>query len=117
MKKLFVAISLSLLAVTAITSASASPDVIIGTNGDDHLTGGNSPDIIKGRGGNDSIWGNKGPDRMFGGLGRDSLHGFGSGNTKDYLNGGPGRDICVGTRHDTFVSCEVIRVRKGLGSH
>lgn len=91
------------------------PDTVIGTAGDDYLTGGRSPDVIYGLGGEDSIWGQRAPDEMYGGRGDDDLHGFGSGNTHDLLDGGPGWDRCVGTERDTFVSCEVVKIRRGLG--
>lgn len=99
----------------AIADKGAGPDTLVGTAGDDLLQGGRSPDVIYGLAGDDSIWGQRAPDLLYGGAGDDDIHGFGSGETHDLLVGGPGWDRCVGTKNDTFISCEVVRVRKGLG--
>ena len=89
------------------------PERIIGTRHDDTLRGGRGPDIIKGLGGDDVIWTGKGGpgDKAYGGTGNDRLHNWASGNSPGLLNGGPGRDKCVGDFHDTFRNCEVIRYR------
>jgi Ca2+-binding RTX toxin-like protein len=51
---------------------------LIGTAGDDLLTGENGDDLIYGRGGNDSLFGGEGYDKLWGELGNDTLAG-GSG--------------------------------------
>ena len=99
-----------------IASAGTGPDVVYGTAGDDDLRGGNGPDVVYGLAGNDVIHGNKAPDELYGGPGDDRLNGFGSGNAPDLLDGGAGFDRCTGTRGDTFVGCELVKIRKGLGS-
>lgn len=116
-KVLLVTAVLGFLVVTlpALADKNPGPDTVIGTAGDDYLVGGRSPDVIRGLGGNDDIWGQRAPDRLYGGAGNDKLHGFGSGETSDLLDGGPGRDVCIATRRDVLVSCEVVRIRKGLG--
>jgi Ca2+-binding RTX toxin-like protein len=117
MKKLLVALAVSLVVLPGIAFADkgAGPDTLTGTSGDDLLEGGRSPDVIYGLKGDDSIWGQRAPDLMYGGAGDDDLHGFGSGETHDLLDGGSGWDKCVGTDNDTFVRCEVVKIRKGLG--
>jgi Ca2+-binding RTX toxin-like protein len=65
---------------------------VIGSSGDDQITGDSKNNIISGgKGGNDSLSGNDGDDSLYGGVdGNDSLYG-GRGN--DTLNGGPGSGV------------------------
>ncbi|MDF1501096.1 MAG: hypothetical protein P1P76_11565 [Anaerolineales bacterium] len=65
-------------------------DLILGSAGDDDLSGGNGADCIVGGGGNDNLnGGQKGNDILLGGEGDDSLKG---GQDTDICNGGPGTD-------------------------
>ena len=109
------AVALIGTAGVALGDKKPGPDTISGTAGDDYLTGGRSPDVLYGLAGDDDIWGQRAPDLLYGGRGNDRLHGFGSGETSDLLDGGPGWDTCIATRRDVLVSCEVVRIRKGLG--
>lgn len=75
---------------------------IVGTDGDDRLSGTDGDDVICGLGGDDVLSGGSGDDRIFGGAGDDVLSG-GSGDDRifggaddDRLRGGPGRDLLVG---------------------
>ena len=92
----------------ACTTAAAAPPcggkaaTIIGTNGNDNLTGTARADVIAGLGGNDVIKGLAGNDTLCGGPGKDKLLG-GRGNDKmlgqagkDTLKGGPGKDKLKG---------------------
>ncbi|MCG8341476.1 MAG: VWA domain-containing protein, partial [Chlorobiales bacterium] len=73
------------------------PPPILGTSGDDTLTGGPYSDYIKGRDGNDTLSGNGGSDVLIGGDGSDSLWG-GEGDdilvfdTADTIDGGADTD-------------------------
>lgn len=67
--------------------------VIVGTEGDDVLTGGNGSNLIFGLGGKDTIHGNNAGDCLVGGDGDDQLYGE---NAKDFLLGGPGEDLLIG---------------------
>ena len=62
---------------------------LVGTTGNDPLTGGIGNDLIEGLGGDDSIVGGDGHDRMFGGTGNDVLDG---GNGIDAMAGDVGND-------------------------
>ena len=62
---------------------------LVGTTGNDPLTGGIGNDLIEGLGGDDSIAGGDGQDRMFGGAGNDVLDG---GAGIDAMFGGAGND-------------------------
>ena len=62
---------------------------IIGTLGDDHLTGNAGDDTIYGGAGNDALSGNDGADHLVGGAGDDHLYG---GAGADFLTGGAGAD-------------------------
>ena len=115
MKHALAAFAVLALAVPAWADINPGPDVIEGTSAGEVLYGGRSPDVIYGRGGDDTLWGQRGPDRLYGGKGNDRVNGYGSGNARDLLVGGPGKDRCTGTVHDTFKGCEIVRVRRGLG--
>ena len=62
---------------------------LVGTAGNDPLTGDIGNDLIEGLGGDDSLVGGNGHDRMFGGAGNDVLDG---GNGIDAMAGGVGND-------------------------
>jgi serralysin len=68
--------------------------LIIGTTGDDTLTGTAENDVIIGRDGNDQIGGGQGDDILIGGAGNDSLGdgGDASSGGDDLLIGGSGND-------------------------
>lgn len=71
------------------------PATIVGTDGDDTLTGTAGPDVIAGKGGNDKINGLEGDDILCGGDG------------KDKLKGGKGKDFCLGEAgKDKIRKCE-----------
>ena len=79
-------------------------DTVIGTLGNNRVTGGGSGDSIRGAGGNDTLRGGDGPDTIRGGTGNDYLFGQ---RAADTLVGGPGVDRCKGgTGNDTIRSCE-----------
>jgi Ca2+-binding RTX toxin-like protein len=121
---------LAVLLAGSVAQAS-SPTVVTGTTKGDHIGGMNGAQIIYGRGGADRINGGEGPDTLYGGLGddllttgkggateaayggrgNDVLKDFASGQSLGLLAGGPGRDQCIGDKHDTFRSCEVIKLR------
>ena len=62
---------------------------LVGTEGNDPLTGDIGNDLIEGLGGDDSLVGGNGHDRMFGGAGNDVLDG---GDGIDAMAGGIGND-------------------------
>jgi predicted extracellular nuclease len=64
-------------------------DVIVGLGGDDVINGRNAADVICGGLGNDTIAGDNGDDVLLGGFGDDALSGD---NGDDRLIGGPGED-------------------------
>jgi Ca2+-binding RTX toxin-like protein len=72
--------------------------MIVGTPGDDNLSGTNGSDVIVGLGGNDTLCGDDGDDRVLGGAGNDTLSGLAGNDTlighggADALNGGGGID-------------------------
>lgn len=71
----------------------ADYNLIVGTEGNDNLTGTNSPDLIFGLGGNDTIAGGNGADCLVGGDGNDVIGGDQNAeNQHDVLLGGPGDD-------------------------
>jgi Ca2+-binding RTX toxin-like protein len=85
-----------------------------GLGGNDSLHGGRGTDLMHGGRGNDRIWTGAGgaKEAAWGGRGNDRINDWASGESPGYLNGGPGRDVCIGDKHDTFISCEVVRWKK-----
>lgn len=100
------------------------PVTMVGTPGDDELSGGLGRDVFLGLGGDDEFQGSLnedracggpgddhligGPerDRLAGGAGHDELHGEGG---DDALDGGRGSDECLGgPGTDAFRRCEAI---------
>ncbi len=76
--------------------------IILGTNGNNNLTGTSSSDLILGQGGNDQINAGAGDDIVSAGSGNDTVDG-GAGNDiidgeagNDTLNGGAGSDLIIG---------------------
>jgi Ca2+-binding RTX toxin-like protein len=76
------------------TDPCLDPTAILGTAGNDTITGTPGDDIICGLGGNDTLNGLGGNDVLVGGPGNDILRG-GGGN--DVLFGGPGDDTLIGS--------------------
>jgi YD repeat-containing protein len=78
------------------------PNAILGTSGNDTLTGTAQRDIICGFGGDDTLTGKGGNDCIFGGAGNDTIQGdngadnlFG-GDDNDLIQGGKGNDLLDG---------------------
>jgi CSLREA domain-containing protein len=100
------------------------PVTIVGTPGDDDLSGGIGRDVFLGLGGNDEFQGSldadracgrTGDDRLIGGPGNDRLAGNAGSDVlrgedgKDLLLGGLGVDVCRGgAGRDTTHRCETV---------
>jgi hypothetical protein len=109
-------------------------DWILAAGGNDVVYGGGGRDRLYGESGNDQLFGGAGADRLLGGLGRDVLSGgslgdvliggsgadrlLGGGNNdiifardghRDWVNGGPGRDLVVRDRVDVLLAIEFKR--------
>ena len=87
---------------TVNNSATKGNDTLIGTNGNDLISGLGGDDLILGKDGQDSLNGNNGKDIIFGEAGDDLIRGgngndllFGGGGN-DTINGGAGKDIIFG---------------------
>jgi Ca2+-binding RTX toxin-like protein len=75
-------------------------EVLVGTSGDDHLTGNDLPQVFDGGLGNDTIVALAGDDVVGGGGGDDRIDG---GVGHDQLYGSEGNDSIVGGRGDDFL--------------
>jgi len=71
--------------------------LIIGTNGNDNLTGGNAAEIIAAGAGDDTIVGGGNDDILHGGSGHDQIRG---GTGDDFLIGAAGNDTLAGDDGD-----------------
>ena len=94
-----------------VPTCDGQPATIVGTNGDDTLTGTPGPDVIVGLKGDDTIRGGLGDDVICGGKGDDSLSGQGENDRlfgqhgDDVLDGGEGGCCNVSTNTgDDFLS-------------
>ncbi len=76
-------------ALVDTSTCPAGTNIVLGTEGNDHLLGTNEDDCILGLGGNDVIEGRNGENWLFGGSGDDQLSGD---NGRDNLDGGQGKD-------------------------
>ncbi len=85
-------------------------DFLFGDHGDDTLDGGDGQDFLDGGFGNDVLFGGKGADILKGGPGDDDLSGGNSADADpDFMDGGPGFDICrVIELDDTWENCELV---------
>lgn len=102
---------------------------IIGTSGNDTLTGGGGDDIIAGLAGDDFLNGGDGRDQISGGLGADLINGengddllrggkgadtLSGGGGDDTLIGGAGDDVLIGGRNfDVFIGDDTLIGGKG----
>jgi len=68
-------------------------DLLIGNDGDDTLSGGQGDDFLLGGKGNDTLSGNRDNDILFGGAGDDTLNG---NLGDDFLSGDFGSDVLRG---------------------
>ena len=82
--------------------ATASSDILWGTNADDLIDALEGNDQLNGYGGDDVLNGGEGADEIFGGSGKDTLHGDGGNDIlkgdldDDLLTGGDGDDdVCL----------------------
>jgi hypothetical protein len=82
------------------------PPTILGTEGDDVITGTPGPDVILAGAGHDRIDGRGGDDVICGGPGRDIIRGS---DGADLIDGGGGRDRIIGGRGN-----DVLRGSRGV---
>jgi Ca2+-binding RTX toxin-like protein len=75
--------------------------LMVGTDGNDTLSGGARSDIITSGNGDDRLWGGLGDDTLDGGAGRDELHGQ---EGRDTLRGGPDQDEMFGGAGDDVLA-------------
>ena len=76
-----------------LTATGDVGSTLLGSGGDDVLTGGTGNDVIDGGDGNDILRGGQGNDELSGGLGNDALNGAAG---SDILSGGDGDDFLIG---------------------
>lgn len=87
-------------------------DKLLGGRGRDRLYGDSGNDLLRGQSANDALFGNAGSDRVFGNAGNDFLDGAGD-RSRDFLNGGRGRDRArVGPLDRTRSAERIIRRRR-----
>jgi Ca2+-binding RTX toxin-like protein len=87
---------------TTLTAAQLEAESykVLGTTGNDSLTGSAYKDALYGYAGNDTLYGNNGDDTLYGGDGSDTLYG---GNNNDIVIGGAGNDYLEGNAgSDTY---------------
>ena len=113
-----IAVSASLPGIVGTTgddilTGGSKNDVIHGLAGNDTLAGGSANDTLYGDEGNDMLSGNKGDDTLYAGAGNDLLHGN-DGN--DTLYAGAGTDTLYGDNgNDTLVASTGVATLTGSG--
>ncbi|HEV3407296.1 MAG TPA: hypothetical protein VG079_01300 [Gaiellaceae bacterium] len=82
-----------------LLTGTAGRDVICGLGGDDRIRGGAGNDVLRGGDGGDRLLGHAGRDTLSGGGGRDAMFGYAGNDTffardgrRDRVNGGAGID-------------------------
>jgi signal peptidase I len=116
-------VALSLLFVTLVAGVAVARDFqcgrndlpCIGTNNDDRILErrGERQDDIRARDGEDLVNAgryNRDRDEVYGEDGNDVLR-TSDNDSRDLVDGGPGRDVCIITRGDDFENCETVRRR------
>ena len=88
------------ITVQACGKPESAYNVILGTDGDDILTGTSKADLIIGLAGDDIITGDKGDDCILSGDGDDIVYG---NEGTDYVNAGSGNDIIKGGSGDDYL--------------
>jgi Ca2+-binding RTX toxin-like protein len=84
----------SLMNITAcMTQVTDKSQIVVGSSGNDTLSGTYAADLIFGLDGDDELWGFDGADCLFGGSGNDILRGDAA---NDWLHGGSGNDSLYG---------------------
>ncbi|MEM9434170.1 MAG: M10 family metallopeptidase C-terminal domain-containing protein [Pseudomonadota bacterium] len=77
---------------------------LMGSLGDDTITGTDDDDVVMGMDGNDTLYGGAGDDQISGDLGNDVLYG---GDDHDWIDGGQGDDFIYGDAgRDTIVASQ-----------
>lgn len=90
-------------------SGTERTDVIIGFSGSDTISGMNGSDAIQGNEGEDKIYGNTGDDILQGGTGSDQLYGgigddiLAAGADDDFISGEQGNDKIYGDLGDDIL--------------
>lgn len=90
-----------------ILSGGRGKDRINGKAGNDRIDGGASADKLRGGDGRDRIVGGSGRDSLSGGTGRDAL--LSRDRSRDRVDGGSGRDSCRADRRDRVRRVERLR--------
>ena len=88
------------ITVQACGKPESAYNVILGTDGDDILTGTSKADLIIGLAGDDIVNGDKGDDCILSGDGDDIVYG---NEGTDYVNAGSGNDIIKGGSGDDYL--------------
>ena len=85
----------------------AGDDAVYGGPGADRLVGGPGSDLLSGGSLGDVLIGGTGFDRLLGGGNNDIV--FARDGRRDWVNGGPGRDLVTRDRVDRVVAAEFLR--------
>jgi Ca2+-binding RTX toxin-like protein len=103
-------------AALVVVSGVALAKAFVGTSAPERIVGTDSADTINAKGGNDVVLGQRGPDRIRGNSGRDKQYGgrgndviISSGNYRDFVNCGRGKDLAYVDSTDEVALCERVR--------
>lgn len=83
-----------------VITGTAKADVIVGLGGDDRIDGQGGDDVVCGNDGADTLLGSVGNDHLYGGRDASTTNAAGNALTGDVLDGGPGDDVLDGGYDD-----------------
>jgi hypothetical protein len=87
-------------------------DKFYGGTGADDLWGASGKEVMRGGAGGDTLRAGRGSDKLYGWSGNDLLKAALNDRAHDYLEGGPGHDVCHIRPGDTAIRCEHVIVER-----
>lgn len=96
-----------------VSDIHSAEDRFYGGTGADNIWGGSGQEVILGGDDDDTLRAGRGTDELHGWTGDDLLKASLNDGAADYVEGGPGHDICQIRPEDTPVRCENVVVESG----
>jgi Ca2+-binding RTX toxin-like protein len=93
-----------------VSDINSAEDKFYGGRDEDKMWGASGKEVIRGGAGGDTLRAGRGPDHLYGWTGNDLLKAALDDEVQDYLEGGPGHDVCHIRSGDTAVRCEQVIV-------
>ena len=95
-----------------VSDIRSAADRFYGGTGADNLSGASGNEVMHGGDGADTLRAGRGADELHGWSGDDLLKAALNDGVADYVEGGPGHDVCQVRAEDTAVRCEEVVVER-----